>query len=129
MHGDARLGKAMTRPRQYSIRILLLLMTLVAHAFSKPSIARTLHTGQIESMSTSTPFLIVIQYGDNKSLNAHSKTYVGAFGLYWLYSHRVTICCGCFRSEIEIKDEKNLDEFGNGSVLSGDCEIEKKTPD
>ncbi len=94
----------MTWSRQYSIRTLLLLSVLVAHACSKPGIARTLHTGPIESIDTWTPFVISIQYSDAKSLDDHTETYIGAFGQYWLYSHQVSIIFGCFdfRSEVPL---------------------------
>lgn len=80
----------MAWPQQYSLRVLLILMLLVAHACSKPIVARSLHAGPIESVSTLTPFAISITFSD-ENLNEHSKTYVGAFGQYWLYSHEVSI--------------------------------------
>ena len=92
----------MTWPRQYSIKILLLLMVIVAHACSKTGVARSLHTGPIESISTSTPFVITIQYPDDENLDDHTETYLGAFGQYWLYSHQVSVVCGCFRIQSDI---------------------------
>jgi hypothetical protein len=88
---NVRLGESMTWPRQYSIKLLLLLMVVVAHACSKMVVARSLHTGPIESISTSTPFVITIQYPDDENLNEHTETYLGAFGQYWLYSHRISV--------------------------------------
>ena len=114
-------GKTMTWPSQYSIKFILFLMVLVAHACSKPSAARTLHTGPIESMSTLTPFAITIQYSDENH-DENTKTYVGAFGQYWLYSHKISMVVGCFLMERDITNASKRNGFGKGSIQLSDCE-------
>ncbi len=118
----------MTWPRQYSIKILLLLMVMVAHACSKTGVARSLHTGPIESISTSTPFVITIQYPDEKNLDDHTETYLGAFGQYWLYSHQVTVVCGFFRTDSELAGS-NKNGVAEGSSECSDCEKGLETPE
>lgn len=80
----------MTWPRRYSIKLLLFVMMLVAHAASKPSVAKRIHPGPVESISTSLPFVITVEYLDEQ-LNTNTKTYLGALGQYWLYSHHIAL--------------------------------------
>jgi hypothetical protein len=56
----------------------------------------------MESISTSIPFVITVQYPDEENLDDHTETYLGAFGQYWLYSHQVSVVCGLFRTDSEI---------------------------
>ena len=103
-------------------------MAVVAHACSKPGVARMLHTGPIESIDTLTPFVISIQYPDDESLDDHTETYIGACGQYWLYSHRVSVVCGCFLIESEITSNKQ-NESAVDSSHSSDCEKGTATPE
>jgi hypothetical protein len=116
-----RPGVPMKRPGQYSIRVLLFLMILVAHACSKRGIARTLHTGPIDSISTLTPFVITIRYSEVGSLDDHTKSYFGAFGQYWVYSHRITMTFGCFRSETMTTDADEYYRVLDGANPFPDC--------
>ena len=74
----------------------MLLTVFVAHVCAKPLWANKLHGGPLEICDTTVPFVIHLDYVEKDPFRFHRETYFGAFGVYWLYSHRIQVVLVCY---------------------------------
>lgn len=102
---------------RYTIRLLLLVMVLTAHACAKPYFASRLNEGFTTGTVTWIPFVIQTTHISADGPTVHEDIYIGLLGQYWMCNRASWTFSDCGIGNLTPSDQETVDRALKQALL------------